>query len=78
MVSELRFEFGRKDTMLSVRFGEEATETAYSTCLSEEGRHRLLSLLQLLPHGVVKMSHDLPGLVSVCWVHGLDSVPRLL
>lgn len=33
-------------------------------CLSDEGAQRLLALLLLLPHGVLKMSHAVEGLVE--------------
>lgn len=61
-MADLKLEFGTKEDSLSVDF--EGTGDAAGLCLGEGGARRLLSLLSLLPHGVLKMSHDLDGLVS--------------
>lgn len=62
VLAELKMEYGTKETSLSVRL-EFDGESAGSRFGDDDAR-RLLSLLSLLPHGVLKMSHDLEGLVS--------------
>lgn len=59
-------EFGTKEVSLSVGFDKSADGLveAENKCLDNDAARRLLSLLGLLPHGVIKMSHDLEGLVS--------------
>ena len=55
-------EFGTKEPSLSVEVrGDGGTA---EVCLGKGAARRLLSLLDLLPHGVVKISHDVEGLVS--------------
>lgn len=60
--SDLKLEFGTKEASLSVLF--ERIEGVEERYLRDEAARRLLSLLSLLPHGALKMSHDLEGLVS--------------
>ena len=60
--SDLRSEFGTKEASLSVLF--ESVGGGEGSCLRNDVTRRLLSLLSLLPHGALKMSHDLEGLVS--------------
>lgn len=55
-------EFGTKEPSLSVQIRE--NEEAVGVCLGKGAAQRLLSLLELLPHGVMKISHDVEGLVS--------------
>lgn len=69
VLAELMSEFGTKEASISARLeeglGVELVEEAKEiSCLRHEGARQLLSLLTLLPHGVLKMSHDLEGLVS--------------
>lgn len=60
--SDLKLEFGTKEAFLSVHF--ESIGGVEERCIHSEAARRLLSLLSLLPHGALKMSHDLDGLVS--------------
>lgn len=82
VLSELKLEFG-KEKSLSAHLDEGTEDVARGKetggvlrCLEHEGARRLLSLLQLLPHGVVKMSHDLEGLVSPRFLPTSDSEMR--
>lgn len=56
-------EFGTKEPSLSVQVRGNGGP-AEEVCLGEGATQRLLSLLDLLPHGVMKISHDVEGLVS--------------
>ncbi|CAM9740717.1 unnamed protein product, partial [Hapterophycus canaliculatus] len=60
---ELKMEFGTKEPSLQVQIREDGDAGA-GVCLSEGAARRLLSLLELLPHGVMKISHDVEGLVE--------------
>lgn len=60
--SDLKLEFGTKEASFSVHF--ESIEAVEKICIHSEATRRLLSLLSILPHGALKMSHDLEGLVS--------------
>lgn len=61
VLGDLKMEFGTKEPSLSVRV--RGTEEPAELCLGKGATHRLLSLLDLLPHGVMKISHDVEGLV---------------
>ena len=63
MLSELKMEFGTKEASLTAHIKEDDGET--EACLAKGSAQQFLTLLELLPHGVIKMSHDLEGLVSV-------------
>jgi len=61
-IGDLRAEYGSKEPGLNVRcevIAQKATQA-----LRKTHRDRLLSLLCSLHHGVVKYSHDIPGLVE--------------
>eukprot|EP00903_Cladosiphon_okamuranus_P006582 g6430.t1 len=62
VLGDLKMEFGTKEPSLSVRV--RGKEEPAEVCLGKGAAHRLLSLLDLLPHGVVKISHDVEGLVE--------------
>lgn len=62
VLDDLKMEFGTKEPSLSVQV--RGSEEPVEACLGKGAAHRLLSLLDLLPHGVVKISHDVEGLVS--------------
>lgn len=62
VLGDLKMEFGTKEPSLSVRV--RGTEEPAEVCVGKGATHRLLSLLDLLPHGVMKISHDVEGLVS--------------
>lgn len=67
VAGDLKLEFGTKEASFSARLeptNEVEAESGELKCLGKDDARRLLSLLGLLPHGVVKMSHDLEGLVS--------------
>ncbi|EFN51344.1 hypothetical protein CHLNCDRAFT_59267 [Chlorella variabilis] len=55
-------EFGKKEPGLSITATPAATIPA--TCLTAAGGQQLLDLLLTLPHGVIKNSHAVPGLVE--------------
>ncbi|CAM9513569.1 unnamed protein product [Pylaiella littoralis] len=59
---DLKMEFGTKEPSLSVQI--RGNEEAVEVCLGKGAAQRLLSLLELLPHGVMKISHDVEGLVE--------------
>ena len=63
VLSELKMEFGTKEASLTAHIEEDDGET--EACLAKGSAEQFLTLLELLPHGVIKMSHDLEGLVSV-------------
>mmetsp|Transcript_90345 Transcript_90345/g.279478 ORF Transcript_90345/g.279478 Transcript_90345/m.279478 type:complete len:531 (+) Transcript_90345:50-1642(+) len=62
--ADLRAEFGRVDPGLELQLGAEPQEGAGLRPLSEESASQLLDLLDGLPYGVLKMSHEVPGLVE--------------
>eukprot|EP00752_Nemacystus_decipiens_P004012 g3675.t1 len=62
VLGDLKMEFGTKEPSLSVQV--RGTEEPAKMCLGKGATHRLLSLLDLLPHGVMKISHDVEGLVE--------------
>lgn len=62
ILGDLKMEFGTKEPSLSVRV--QGNEKPAEVCLGKGAAQRLLSLLDLLPHGVMKISHDVEGLVS--------------
>lgn len=64
---QLESEFGKKEASLSVRMQEGSGNGLWdgSCSLRMEFAERLLAMLSLLPHGVLKMSHDLKGLVRL-------------
>ncbi|CAM9348359.1 unnamed protein product, partial [Laminaria digitata] len=62
VLSELKLEFGTKETSLTAHVEESDGET--EACLTRGSAQQFLTLLELLPHGVIKMSHDLEGLVE--------------
>lgn len=66
VLAHLKLEYGTKEAFLSVRLEGtgDAVGAGEASSIEEGGVRRLLSLLSLLPHGVVKMSHDLEGLVE--------------
>lgn len=70
MLAHLKLEYGTKEAFLSVRLEGtgDAVGAGEASSIEEGGVRRLLSLLSLLPHGVVKMSHDLEGLVRFFFV----------
>lgn len=61
---ELRLEFGRVDPDLSLIVSKVDLGSDTQTLLSEDSADRLLDLLLALPAGIVKMSHEVPGLVE--------------
>lgn len=61
---ELKMEFGTKEPSLQVQIRED-NDAEVGVCLGEGAARRLLALLELLPHGVMKISHDVEGLVSL-------------
>lgn len=62
ILGDLKLEFGTKEPSMAVQVRKDA-DAAAGTCLGAGAARRLLSLLELLPHGVVKISHDVEGLV---------------
>ncbi|CAN0563159.1 unnamed protein product, partial [Ectocarpus sp. 12 AP-2014] len=63
ILGDLKMEFGTKEPSMAVQVRKDA-DAAVGTCLGAGAARRLLSLLELLPHGVVKISHDVEGLVE--------------
>ena len=63
VLSDLKMEFGTKEASLTAHV--EQDDRGMEACLARSSAQRFLTLLELLPHGVIKMSHDLEGLVSV-------------
>lgn len=61
---ELKEEYGELETGLTVDVAIMPESEAIETTLSANSAERLLSLLSLLPHGVDKYSHAIPGLVE--------------
>lgn len=59
---DLKMEFGTKEPSMAVQIRKDA-DGAAEACLGAGAARRLLSLLELLPHGVMKISHDVEGLV---------------
>lgn len=60
--ADLMAEFGTKEPNLKVTL--KPLEAKFDSALRVTHRDRLLGLIQSLPHGVIKMSHDIPGLVE--------------
>lgn len=66
VLSELKMEYGTKEASLTAHIKESDGEAG--ACLARGSAQQFLTLLELLPHGVIKISHDLEGLVSECLV----------
>lgn len=63
--ADLKREFGRIDPDLVLELIAEPEPDVHAAAyLSEDSAHRLLDLLLVLPNGVLKMSHEVPGLVE--------------
>lgn len=62
--ADLRAEFGRVDPGLELQLAAEPQQEEGPAPLSEDSASRLLDLLGGLPYGVLKMSHEVPGLVE--------------
>ena len=62
ILGDLKMEFGTKEPSMAVQIRKDA-DAAAEACLGAGAARRLLSLLELLPHGVMKISHDVEGLV---------------
>ncbi len=60
--ADLKAEFGTKEPNLNVTL--QPLEGKFDSALRVTHRDRLLALIQSLPHGVIKMSHDIPDLVE--------------
>ena len=60
--ADLRAEFGTREPGLKVIL--RSLDGKFDSALRVTHRDRLLALIQSLPHGVIKMSHDIPGLVE--------------
>ena len=58
----LKKEFGSMEPNISIKFT--GSDEASEKCLSEESQTSLIGLLRTLPHGVLKYSHDVEGLVE--------------
>ncbi|CAM9620742.1 unnamed protein product [Ectocarpus fasciculatus] len=63
ILGDLKMEFGTKEPSMAVQIRKDA-DAAAEACLGAGAARRLLSLLELLPHGVMKISHDVEGLVE--------------
>lgn len=64
IVSELaafKEEYGGLETTLQLTLQSTGSATADHLCISSADTHRLLNLLNILPHGPVKFSHAVPG-----------------
>jgi len=61
---DFREEFGQSDPDLAVSVGELDEGDAYRSVLTVHARDRVLRILNGLPHGVLSMSRDVPGLVE--------------
>ena len=61
---DFREEFGQSDPDLAVSVGDLDEDDAYRSVLTVHARDRLLRTLDGLPHGVLSMSRDVPGLVE--------------
>ncbi|EIE18888.1 aminoacyl-histidine dipeptidase [Coccomyxa subellipsoidea C-169] len=59
----LKKEYGALETQLSVSLSE-SSSPAPGQVLSSDSASKLLTLLLTLPHGVIKYSHTVPGLVE--------------
>eukprot|EP00877_Chromochloris_zofingiensis_P012989 jgi/Chrzof1/7944/UNPLg00004.t1 len=67
IVSELaafKEEYGGLETTLQLTLQSTGSATADHLCISSADTHRLLNLLNILPHGPVKFSHAVPELVE--------------
>lgn len=60
--ADFRTEYGHREDGLTV--AATAAAGAPRTCLTSADAERLLTLLLTLPHGVIKYSHSVPGLVE--------------
>jgi dipeptidase D len=58
----LKKEFGSIEKNMKVKFT--GSEESSEQCLSNESQTSLIGLLRTLPHGVLKYSHDVEGLVE--------------
>jgi dipeptidase D len=63
-LADFREEFGGIEPDLDVTLEEVAEDDANSVVLNQHVRDRLLHLLNALPHGVLSMSREVPGLVE--------------
>lgn len=65
ILGDLKMEYGTKEPSMTLQIRKDADDdaAAVETCLDAGAARRLLSLLSLLPHGVMKISHDVEGLV---------------
>jgi len=61
---DLKKEYGRIDPGLRLILGKEASNDRTVAPLSEDSARRLLDMLLTLPHGPLKMSHEVAGLVE--------------
>lgn len=59
---QLKEQYQLKESQLSLTF--DTTSCAADTVLRQECAKRLVALLLVLPHGVAKMSHAVPGMSS--------------
>lgn len=65
IAAELKSEYGSKEPELSINVETNTHGTsATSEVLTPQDTTRLLTLLLTLPHGVIKYSHSVPGLVE--------------
>lgn len=64
IASELKSEYGSKEPELYINVETNTQTSATSPVLTPQDTTRLLTLLLTLPHGVIKYSHSVPGLVE--------------
>ena len=67
IASALRNEFGTMEPNFDVKFT--GSSELPDKCLSDSSQMELIGLLRTLPHGVLKYSHDVQGLVAVSYTH---------
>ena len=60
-ISQMEDELGAIEPNLTILLHSEAART---TAFDQESMHNLLNALYACPHGVISMSHDMPGLVE--------------
>ena len=62
--SELKSEYSPKEPELSVTLHTSSSTSLATTVITSSDTTRLLTLILTLPHGVIKYSHSVPGLVE--------------
>jgi dipeptidase D len=62
--SEFKAEYGTREPDFRITVEPTAPEKEYPAVLESKDSERLLNLLCCLPHGVIKYSHSVPGLVE--------------